>query len=504
MDLVPSTADSVLIIKTSELLQDKDFATLYENSRASNLQQNIGKFEAESGINASQINKVIIFLTLDQAEVTDLRDAKIGLILRGTLDKNKIIESMRNVTTISETQYEGYTIYSDLQSDSKADIAFIEDGMMVVGTKGATKEVIDVKKGKLASIKSNSNITKVFENIDMGSIFIFATQIPESSKKEIPNNVGPISVKSFSSIRSLGFSISKAAEKIEIKFASFSDDAASASKVADTIDGSIKLAKGMVESGSKIEALLKKITVSSKGEIVTIQLSTISSELKDVGDELNKLTGASITPTQCSFPAGFTCVSWKLYTNGILYLKIGQGTGKTINITGIRCTTNTNLIQQGKPVSYPSSNTVLIRSGSMAEFYVTCTDEADNTLIGAADDTYNGKLYINYTEVETGISRIVVGAISAKYELSQGVMNKQLCEAGYGHWNECGSPCTGEPDGEVCAQVCVPMCECGGFAGAGIGAYICPTGYYCMYKGKMLDISTTNLGDDTGRCVTIE
>ena len=53
-------------------------------------------------------------------------------------------------------------------------------------------------------------------------------------------------------------------------------------------------------------------------------------------------------------------------------------------------------------------------------------------------------------------------------------MTRELCEAGRGKWNECGSACRGAPEGTPCILMCVQYCECGGIAGFG-----CPTGYFC-------------------------
>jgi len=61
-------------------------------------------------------------------------------------------------------------------------------------------------------------------------------------------------------------------------------------------------------------------------------------------------------------------------------------------------------------------------------------------------------------------------------------MNKELCEYYGGHWNECGSACTGQPPGTACIAVCIAQCECGGIAG-----WQCPPGYYCMLSGYNAD-----------------
>jgi len=65
-------------------------------------------------------------------------------------------------------------------------------------------------------------------------------------------------------------------------------------------------------------------------------------------------------------------------------------------------------------------------------------------------------------------------------------MGKELCEEYGGHWNECGSACTGQPPGTACIAVCIAQCECGGIAG-----WQCPPGYYCMrssYKADELGV----------------
>jgi len=48
------------------------------------------------------------------------------------------------------------------------------------------------------------------------------------------------------------------------------------------------------------------------------------------------------------------------------------------------------------------------------------------------------------------------------------------CRAAGGNWNACGSACRTAPPGTPCIEVCVPYCECGGFAG-----FKCPTRYSC-------------------------
>ena len=66
-------------------------------------------------------------------------------------------------------------------------------------------------------------------------------------------------------------------------------------------------------------------------------------------------------------------------------------------------------------------------------------------------------------------------------------IDKSLCEKSRGNWNECSSPCLGTGD-QVCIDMCVAQCECGGIAGFG-----CPDGYNCRLSGK--------IADEMGACV---
>lgn len=73
---------------------------------------------------------------------------------------------------------------------------------------------------------------------------------------------------------------------------------------------------------------------------------------------------------------------------------------------------------------------------------------------------------------------IVVIAVSFSPPTFSREITKELCEDSDGVWNECGSMCTGEPPGTMCADLCVPVCECK-------SSFQCPPGYYCRTSGMV-------------------
>ena len=127
-------------------------------------------------------------------------------------------------------------------------------------------------------------------------------------------------------------------------------------------------------------------------------------------------------PSQCTFPAGITCVTYKLMTNGTLRLDIGQGTGHTIEIHGVVCTQKTDLDLSTANIVYPSGLSVIISSGNKAtvanETYQTiCTNANLQIANGTVGDQYtNARIYINYTERDTNMNRIAVGTFSTRFE----------------------------------------------------------------------------------------
>lgn len=137
-------------------------------------------------------------------------------------------------------------------------------------------------------------------------------------------------------------------------------------------------------------------------------------------------------PLVCTFPAGFTCTTNKLSANsGSLTLEVGQATGKVINVTGVTCTMNNSATYTSTAsIVYTPANFVILASGNKAFIAdnrtggpvginsVVCTN-ANNQAMGASatiGSQYNGKIYINYTEVDTTITRIAVGTYSANFE----------------------------------------------------------------------------------------
>jgi len=165
---------------------------------------------------------------------------------------------------------------------------------------------------------------------------------------------------------------------------------------------------------------------------IAMELAIFLSAFLVIGTAMLYLTTPNLLPpSQCTFPAGITCTTTKLHAvSGQLTLEIGQGTGHTIRVTGITCTQNTSrdYATEGSIIYNPETN-VTIASGSKAFVAdggktasssgianVICTDANGNVVDSSIGTQYNGRIYINYTEADTGLQRIAVGTISQRFE----------------------------------------------------------------------------------------
>lgn len=118
----------------------------------------------------------------------------------------------------------------------------------------------------------------------------------------------------------------------------------------------------------------------------------------------------NVTPTTCTFPPGISCSSFKLNTDGSLYLVIGQALGHPMRVTGVACT------QASIPQNWTATD-VSIRQGESASLGTfTCTTASGAVASGSQGETAKFKIWINYTETDTGMHRQVMGDITGRYE----------------------------------------------------------------------------------------
>jgi hypothetical protein len=120
------------------------------------------------------------------------------------------------------------------------------------------------------------------------------------------------------------------------------------------------------------------------------------------------------TPVACLFPITFSCVGFKLTTDGNLSLDVRQSTGHQITVMAFKCTqeADAGTMINTPNITIANNDHALIANGTNFQ----CLDFSGVPVSGSVGSAYRGKLYIYYKEDDTGSDHIVSGEVSTKYE----------------------------------------------------------------------------------------
>lgn len=118
------------------------------------------------------------------------------------------------------------------------------------------------------------------------------------------------------------------------------------------------------------------------------------------------------TNTQCTFPAGFSCINIFLATNGLLSLNLLQITTAPLNISAMGCNSNSTLSHM-QSILNPPTNQIKLNVGSNYTFHFSCYSGV-NIITPSTGTSFSGYVFVNYTETVTGLPHTVFGTIYLK------------------------------------------------------------------------------------------
>jgi hypothetical protein len=286
LDLVPKSANSVIITRPSPMLNDPDILSFYNSSQTAAYE--IKRVEATTGINETKIDRLVLFFNFDSFKRSN--DSYGGFILSGSIDKDRVLQSMRlnnEVTEMSYGNHAFYEVYPKQNPGNMSYFSFLDDSTLVGGTKQAVEDSIDVSSGKLESVKARQKLAQTYGALDKQSLLIFLLDVSPNMKREMNNTPGNQSTsRAFSHIDCMGLSFAKDGKDINIKLLVNTEDAVSANDVSNALGDSLYSLNGIAPRGSTLEKIIKKVNIAAKGNIVTMTLQTTFDELKNLQNEL--------------------------------------------------------------------------------------------------------------------------------------------------------------------------------------------------------------------------
>jgi hypothetical protein len=115
---------------------------------------------------------------------------------------------------------------------------------------------------------------------------------------------------------------------------------------------------------------------------------------------------------QCAMGGGFSCVSYSMAENGMLFITIAQSTISPILVTGVGCYANSNDMELQAPYN-PPSNEIPMQIGSSSNFSSQCYNYNGTKFGGGIGAVYEGSIAVSYINTvkeykELGVGTLVV------------------------------------------------------------------------------------------------
>lgn len=282
LKLLPANADGVFFIDL-ERAMDMEFArkaiTEDEDIQALIEQINIDPLED------------LFFLAgaVTQKENEEDKE-KVAFILNLNYVKDEILNLIREKAQeedqeISETDYEGHTIYGMWEDDKEVSLAFIDNSNILVGDKTQAQAIIDVIEKKKENFYSNETLADLVSKTDKQAILwgaiLFA---PESLDEMTADNPMLEDLKNLQAA-SIAFNYKNQAILADIKL--MGGDETKNKNLADFLAGIKGFAGLMAAEKPEIGELMNAITITSGPEHVQISanipeelLNSLKSEIK--------------------------------------------------------------------------------------------------------------------------------------------------------------------------------------------------------------------------------
>ena len=250
-------------------------------------------FQNETGINIeTDIDHVIAAVVPtvgDQAE----RSPGLGIVLaRGRFDQVKIEALMREHGAQAEDYKGSRLIVGDTsQGKGSVSVAFLEPGLVAVGTSALVRSAVDQKTGG-ASIATNDEMMGLIRDLDGGNAWAAGHFDTLTSQAHLPDGVAQQipSISLFSASAHIDSGVRGTLR------AQTRDDQA-ANSLRDVVRGFLALAKLQTSARPEIATLVQSLQLGGTDKTVSLSFDVPGAAL-DVLQSLHKLNDRSSAPRQ--------------------------------------------------------------------------------------------------------------------------------------------------------------------------------------------------------------
>ncbi len=152
------------------------------------LRAEYGNETGDDELSLSKLDSVMIYGATARNESGE---RYYGVIIDSGWDDSNFVETVQNDSDLSETTYEGYTVYvNESADDEQADLlGVLGEGLYVLGTEAAVEDAIDVDRGAGESV--SGDLRQTYRNTRDGYIqFATSFEASEVNNSTLPGSAG--------------------------------------------------------------------------------------------------------------------------------------------------------------------------------------------------------------------------------------------------------------------------------------------------------------------------
>jgi hypothetical protein len=293
LDLVPSGADTVTYTNVDGAREDEALRRVadtwlgLENGTPNGTDAAFADVENESGLDPGALHHVTAFSRYEE-DTGEGATEYSATILRTDWSEDDVVAAVEDDESVSlaERSYEGATVYAPEEEPrfgSETWVAVLGDGTYVVGTKNATRDVVDVDGGEMAAF--DGELRSAFSDTRSGYVR-FASRVPE---EQVPEGSDTINTSSYRNVTALSGSYYTTDDALGFEMTLRTASEEDARDIHDVTDGAVSLYAGL----SDVETLqeeLREVEVERDGTDVVV---TYESAVEQVEETLRALDNAS-------------------------------------------------------------------------------------------------------------------------------------------------------------------------------------------------------------------
>jgi hypothetical protein len=201
IDRVPGEADTVVYVDPSVVSDPttkrminatlEPFAAQESYEGPADYGELMAEYDNETGEDELALSKLHSVMIYGSTAGNESGDEYYGVVVDSAWDNSEFVETVRNDSDLSETTYEGYTVYvNESADDGQAELlGVLGEGLYVMGTEAAVEDAIDVDRG--ASDPVSGDLRETYRNTRDGYIQ-FATSLEKSDINDstLPGTAG--------------------------------------------------------------------------------------------------------------------------------------------------------------------------------------------------------------------------------------------------------------------------------------------------------------------------